>query len=128
MRKVLVVEDNESFRIMLTGALSEELEGLADVLEAPDGQQALNICRETRPEIVLMDIDIPGPHGIMAMGIIKAENPACKVIIVTNHDSWEYRDAAQNAGADHFFSKRTSTLKDIIFLVKELLTGKRTRT
>lgn len=74
------------------------------------------LCRETRPELVLMDLALPDVNGIALTAEIKSLLPTSKVVIVSNHRSRAYQDAAATAGSaayvfkDEIFDKLLPTL------------------
>lgn len=94
--KLLIVEDNSEMRRLiksLVGKLAKE------VHECPDGGEALAAYATHRPDYVLMDIEMSGMDGIRATGQIKASFPEARIIIVTNYDDGDFREAAREAGA-----------------------------
>ena len=86
------------------------------VLGAADASSATRLCRETGPELVLMDVALPDGNGIALTAEIKSLLPASKVVIVSNHRSRAYQDAAATAGSagyvfkDDVFDKLLPTL------------------
>lgn len=82
------------------------LNSLADtIFECADGSEALELYRRYRPDFVLMDIKMEAVDGIEATRQIVGAFPAARVIIVTDYDDTELRDAAKDAGACDFVSK-----------------------
>ena len=75
------------------------------VLEAADASSATRLCRETRPELVLMDVALPDGNGIALTAEIKSLLPTSKVVIVSNHRSREFQAAATTAGAAAYVFK-----------------------
>jgi DNA-binding NarL/FixJ family response regulator len=75
------------------------------VLGAADASSATRLCRETRPELVLMDVALPDGNGIALTAEIKALLPTSKVVIVSNHRSRACQDAAASAGAAAYVFK-----------------------
>lgn len=86
------------------------------VLGAADACSATRLCRETRPELVLMDVALPDGNGIALTAEIKTLLPTSKVVIVSNHRSRACQEAAATAGAaayvfkDEVFDKLLPTL------------------
>ncbi|HJQ26737.1 MAG TPA: response regulator [Blastocatellia bacterium] len=100
--KVLIVEDSRPMRRILrqvVGKLADE------VYECSDGCEALAAYGEQRPDWVLMDIKMDGMDGLQATRSIKARFPEAKVVIVSNYDDEDMRQAAHKAGAVGFVAK-----------------------
>jgi DNA-binding NarL/FixJ family response regulator len=104
MQKALIVEDNLPFRRLLREALHARFPAVA-IAEAGDGSNALEQFACLNPDVVLMDIRLPGSNGLQLTRTIKQSAPSTKVIILTAHDGREYREMAKAVGADHFFAK-----------------------
>ncbi|MBE0431296.1 MAG: response regulator transcription factor [Dehalococcoidia bacterium] len=84
--RIVVVEDEALFREMLVGALSRQ-NGLEVVDTAEDGERAVRLARECKPDVMLMDIELPGEmDGIEASLVIKKENPGIGIVILSAHD------------------------------------------
>jgi len=77
----------------------------ASILEASDGAQALELCRNRGPRIVLMDIGLPDANGIEVTGLIKKMLPKTAVIVVSQHDAGAFVERAQAAGACAYITK-----------------------
>ena len=103
---MLIADDNPRMRALIRRMVAQEPE-LQLVGEAEDGEQAIHLAHELRPDIVLLDLAMPRVSGLEAMRRIKAERPATKVIIVTVHTEEAYRRAAEDGGADAFLVKKT---------------------
>jgi DNA-binding NarL/FixJ family response regulator len=108
MIKVLIVDDQPLVRAGLR-TLLDRAEDIAVVGEAGDGEQALALCRELVPDVVLMDIRMPGLDGIEAARII-VDDPALagtQVVMLTTFDTDEHVFDAIRAGAAGFLLKDT---------------------
>ncbi len=105
---VLVVDDQELVRIGLRTLIESE-EGFVVAGEAPDGLTAVQLAAETTPDVVLMDIRMPGIDGLEATGRILTGPGASRtrVIVLTTFDHDEYVFAALRAGASGFLLKNT---------------------
>jgi DNA-binding NarL/FixJ family response regulator len=79
---------------MLAGESDMEVVG-----EAANGREALERCRELRPDLVLMDVRMPEMDGLAATRAIKEEMPGIAILMVTAHDSPDYLREATRAGA-----------------------------
>ena len=103
--KILIVDDNAGFRRRVREFLIYEPD--IDVIgEAAEGQEAIRKAGELQPDLVLMDVRMPGMTGIAATHQLKDENPELKVIILSRFDVQEYRDAAQASGASGYVIKK----------------------
>ena len=101
---ILIVDDNRHMRRMLMGMVGSAFDP-SPVLEAADGRSAMLLCREARPELVLMDVALPDASGIDLAAEIMALLPASKVVVVSNHQTRACQDAARSAGAAAYVFK-----------------------
>ena len=102
--RVLLVEDHEPFRRFVRTALAEH-EGLCLVDEAGDGLQAVHKFQELQPDMVLMDIGLPGQNGLLAARKMLALAPACKIVFLTQEGSPEIVEEALKLGAAGYVLK-----------------------
>jgi CheY-like chemotaxis protein len=116
--RILIVEDHptmrEAMRLVLEG------EGF-DINEASDGEQALAAVQEERPDLLLLDMSIPGISGPDVLAAVKQDpvNSKVRVIVVTATGE-EGRAAAMASGADHYFTKPFSPIA-LLQAVEEVL-------
>lgn len=122
MCMILIVEDNASFRQSLKELLSVRFPS-ARIEEAIDGQEALLKVNSSIPDLIFMDIRLPGINGLELTKTIKASHPNITVICLTSYDLPEYREAAYRSGATHFFTKGTATGDEIAMVVNSLLSN-----
>ncbi len=113
--KVLLVEDSTLFRQLFKDTLQDRFPSL-QIYEARDGKEALLKVEILRPDLIFMDIRLPGENGLQLTPKIKARYPNIIVIILTGYDLPEYREASSLC-ADYFFSKDSSTTQNIFTLV-----------
>jgi DNA-binding NarL/FixJ family response regulator len=106
MSGILIVEDGAIFRELLRTTLQSRFPSM-EIFEVTNGREALERMEALLPEIVFIDIRLPDMNGLELTKIIKAEHPEAKVVILTNYDLPEYREAASNYKADHFIPKDT---------------------
>jgi DNA-binding NarL/FixJ family response regulator len=119
MFKTLIVEDNTTFRESLKATLGTEFP-LMIIEEATDGKVALEKVITFQPDLIFMDIKLPGQSGLDLTRKIKADGAGIVIIILTSYDLPEYREAGQQYGADHFVSKGSSTREEILELVRSI--------
>lgn len=102
--RVLLVDDHALFRAGLR-ALLQSFDGVQVVAEAGNGSDAMQVVERERPDLVLMDIAIPGLSGIEAAARITRSWPQVKVIILSMHSNEEYVRQALRAGATGYLLK-----------------------
>jgi len=104
--RLLICEDQTLMREGLHTVLTLE-PGFEVVGEALDGAQAVQMAEHLRPDIVLMDVQMPGQNGVQATAAITARNLPCRVIILTTFDYEDYVFEAIKAGAVGYLLKDT---------------------
>lgn len=108
--RVLLVDDQDlvraGFRIIL-----ESEPGIEVVGEAADGARALEVARELRPDVICMDVQMPGVDGLAATRRIRAEGLEPGILVLTTFDRDDYLFAALEAGASGFLLKNASPEK-----------------
>ena len=95
-----------------------------DIIEAADGAEAFRKIDSDPPNLIFMDIGLPGENSLELTKKIKADHPEVIIIILTSHDSPEYREAAIRYKADYFFSKGALLNDGVFTLVKSILIKK----
>jgi len=120
MATILIVEDSTFFRQLLKETLFSQWPKL-DISEAPSAEEALKKVNALRPDLIFVDIRLPGESGLEFTRKIKSTHPNIPIIILTSYDLPEYREAAKEYQADHFLSKGTTTKENILRLVKSIL-------
>ena len=119
MFKILIVEDNITFRHTLKDLLLVRFPNMS-IAEAKDEKEALEKMELFCPDLVFMDIQLPGRNGLGILRKHKDIFNESSIIIFTNHDSPEYKQKAIQEGADHFLSKYYSSPQDIFHLVESI--------
>jgi len=104
--KVFIADDSATIRERLVTMVLALWE-ITVVGQAQDGPEALDAIRQARPDVVLLDIRMPGRNGIDVLRRLKKMQPAPKVIMLTNYAYHQYRKTCETAGADFFFDKST---------------------
>jgi CheY-like chemotaxis protein len=119
MKKILIVDDEPLVRRSLKRAL--EHAGY-QIFEAPDGKAGLSLWQETKPDLVFLDILMPGLTGPQVLSEIAADvRGPCKVILISAYSGEYSLDSAKSLGADHFIPKPFEDIFGIVKLVSEML-------
>ncbi|HKF14511.1 MAG TPA: response regulator transcription factor [Gaiellaceae bacterium] len=119
--RVLLVDDDDLMRAGLRSVLSSD-DTIEVVGEAADGGEALDDIRTRRPDVVLMDIRMPGVDGISATRDVLADSPEVKVVVLTTFEDDDYIFEALSAGASGFLLKRTKP-EELIAAIRTVADG-----
>ena len=122
MPKTLIVEDNAIFRQSLKEVLCTRFP-LMVIREAAGGEEALQEIDALVPDMIFMDIKLPGENGLEVTKKVKMKYPEMTIIILTYYDSLEHREAARLCGANYFLPKCIST-EEVGELVQSILSEK----
>ncbi|OGU08185.1 MAG: two-component system response regulator [Geobacteraceae bacterium GWC2_58_44] len=122
-QKILIVEDNENNRSLFRDILT--FHGY-EITVACDGQEGVDIARSLAPDLVLMDIQMPGMDGITAGSILKGDpaTSGLKIVALTSFAMRGDREKILAAGFDGYLSKPIST-RELPLLVKKWLEEKK---
>ena len=118
---ILIIDDEESIRSSLSGVLQDE--GY-QVLTAEDGLKGLALAREEAPDLIILDIWMPGPDGMETLKKIKAEMPRLPVLMMSGHGTIETAVQATKLGAYDFIEKPLS-LDKLLLCVSNALSLQR---
>jgi DNA-binding NarL/FixJ family response regulator len=102
--RIVLVDDSRMFLDAAIHALTVDPR-IEVVGSALSGQEGVTLVSERQPDLVLMDIAMPGMNGMDATRRIKSQPNAPRVVVLTSYDIQRYRTAAQAAGADGFICK-----------------------
>ncbi len=105
--RIMLVDDHALVRAGIR-ALISMIDGVDVVAEAGSGDEALGLIEELHPDLVLLDITMPGMNGLTALNEITARFPRVRVIILTMHEAREYAIQALRGGAAGFIPKRAA--------------------
>jgi DNA-binding NarL/FixJ family response regulator len=119
--RVVVADDHPVFRSGLRGMV-EDAEDMEVVGEARDGEEALAVCRSAVPDVVLMDVRMPGTSGIAATAALAAELPAVRVLVLTMLEDDTSLVAALRAGARGYVLKGAAP-EEILRAVRAVAAG-----
>ena len=102
--RVVIADDHAVVRQGIRGVL-EDVEGLQVVAEAGDGDQALALTLEHEPDVVVLDVSMPGKTGLEVAKELRERGSAVRVLVLSMHDDPEYVLEAVRAGADGYVLK-----------------------
>ena len=108
--RVVIADDLDVIRVGIRRVLSTQPD-LEIVGEAENGREAVELCRRLKPDIVVMDVQMPEMDGIEATRRIKAEMPAVAVLVLTAYEDPDYLLEAIRAGAAGFVLKQNALLR-----------------
>jgi DNA-binding NarL/FixJ family response regulator len=115
--KVFVVDDSAIVRERLITLLTE-VPNVTIAGEAEMARDAIVGIQRHRPDVVVLDISMPGGSGIQVLEMVKKDKPAPLVIMLTNFDHPQYRERCMQLGADHFLDK-SSNFERVIEIVRD---------
>jgi len=124
MYHVMLVEDNLIFRNAFRDFLASRFPEIM-INETADSIEALQKVEEQQPDLIFMDINLPGVNGLALGTMIKRICPSLPIIILTSYDLAEYREAALGFGADEYLVKAAMNCLEIEELVKLKLAEKK---
>jgi len=119
--RILIADDHVIVRSGIKLLLESE-QGIEVVGEAVDGHEAIKMVNELKPDIVLMDIAMPGIDGLQATKQIKEAHPDIEVLVLTMHRSEEYFFEMLKAGASGYILKGAET-SDLIHAIRTVAAG-----
>jgi CheY-like chemotaxis protein len=117
--KVMLVEDDDGFRRTVAILLTSRFPSIV-IDEAGNATEAMEKVEGFLPNLILMDIKLPGQSGLELTRRIKTLHPNIHIVMLTSYDFPEYREVARASGAYRFLSKGSSTADEIQELVGEL--------
>ena len=103
-KRLLIVEDSDFIRERLV-EMFDDIENFEPVSQAKNSEQAYTIFNSSTPDIVLLDIQVPGDNGIKILEKLKKIRPGILIIMLTNYPYDNYKKRCMELGADYFFEK-----------------------
>src|SRR5919202_5967630 len=119
--RLLIADDHDLVRDGYQRMLDRESD-LEVIGEAKNGREAVELCRELRPDLVLMDVRMPEMDGLEATRAIKQEFPRVSVLMVTMHENPDYLYEALKAGAAGYVLKESSA-EEVTNAIRQALDG-----
>lgn len=123
MYRLLIADDEALEREGLEWIIARFLPGLFEIMHAENGRIAIQLAEQYRPDIVLMDVKMPGIQGLEALEEIKASNPQMKTVLVTAYDYFAYAKQAITLGVKDYIvkpAKKEQVVATLQKLVQEL--------
>ncbi|MFD4840393.1 response regulator [Achromobacter sp. NPDC058515] len=121
MTTVLIVDDHPAMRLVLKTHLSQVL-GINRILEADNGQSAIQSVKDSSPGLVILDIDIPKLNGLDVIPRIRAIRPDTRILVLSGQDQVAFAPRVKTAGANGYVSK-AQEISEITRSVEAILTG-----
>jgi len=122
MLKVLIVEDNRIFREAFKNGLVDYFPSMV-IEEVANGEEAFQKIKESPPDLIFMDIRLPGINGLQLTQKIKEDFPGITIALMTDYDLPEYRQASVQYGADRFYVKNSFKWDELEALVLSISRG-----
>ena len=117
-RKILILDPSPIFRRTLKQMIRTR-ETDVDVAESENTDQAVDIIMRQGVDVVLLDIATPRHNGVEFIASIKRMAPKARVIVLSSHDSKEYKEASLRNGADFFLSKEGSCGRRLVEIIHQ---------
>lgn len=119
--KVYIVEDDESMRIVLKRLLKKNFHSITAIGECGSADTAIKEIPSFAPDIVLVDISLPGMDGIELIPILRQQYHNTGILVLTGHEIDQYKQIAFDAGANGIVSKMDDD--GLLHAIRELLDG-----
>jgi DNA-binding NarL/FixJ family response regulator len=121
--RVMLVDDHA---ILRTGVRSflKLYPDIEVVAEASNGEEALVKVNEVQPEIVLLDIGMPGMNGLVLAGLLRDRHPSVKILVLTQHDNPEYLQVLLHTGIDAYVLKQSGG-EELVWAIRAVHEGKK---
>ena len=123
MIRVLVVDDHQLVRVG-TSRLLADIKGLQIVGQAESGEQAIDMVKDLKPDVVLMDIQMPGIGGLEATRRCRRVDPDLKVVAVTVYEDEPYPSKLMGVGAVGYLSKNAD-VDEMVTAIRKVMAGQR---
>ncbi|MFZ1292476.1 MAG: response regulator transcription factor [Melioribacteraceae bacterium] len=122
MQKLIIVDDSELLRTRLKTIIAS-VSNINIVAEASNSIEGLQLIKQYKPDILLLDIRMPGINGLEILANVRKANKKMKVVILTNYPNEQYKTSALKIGADYFLNKSTE-FDQIPTILTELISPK----
>lgn len=118
---VMLVDDHAIVRSGLTMLINSN-EDMRVIAAADNGKDAVRIAREVRPDVVVMDLNMPGENGMVSTARIKSEMPEVEILVLTMHEDRDYLFRVLKAGASGYILKSAADM-DVMSAIRTVARG-----
>ncbi|MEC5409505.1 response regulator transcription factor [Paraburkholderia sp. MPAMCS5] len=121
MSTILIIDDHPAFRMIVKLQLTQLL-SVEEVIEADNGQTAVELARQCKPDLAILDLDIPRISGLDVIPRLKLAHPPIRVMVLSGHDPATFAPRAMRSGV-HGFVGKSQEMKEIMRGVEAVLAG-----
>jgi DNA-binding NarL/FixJ family response regulator len=122
-KRIIIVDDHPLFRKGIEQLINSTDDGLVMCGEAGNAADGMDVIRKTKPDLVILDVSLPGANGIELIKNIRAEFPKLPVLTLSMHDESLYALRAIKAGAQGYVMKEEAS-ENVITAIREVLAGR----
>ena len=122
MAKILIADDHEIVREGIRRLLTESRPDWEICGEAANGRQAVEAVNALNPDVVVLDVTMPGMSGLEACARISKQHPSCRILIFTVHDSHRMSTEIRNVGG-HGYVQKSRAAGDLIVAIERVMEG-----
>ena len=127
MYKLLIADDEQLEREAIRFIVDENFPGVFEVCEAANGREALEIAHSFIPDLIFLDIKMPGINGLQTATQIKGILPDCRIIIVTAYHYFNYAKEALSLGVTDYITK-PAPVETVVSTVERVIDRHRSET
>jgi two-component system, NarL family, response regulator EvgA len=121
MSTIMIIDDHPAFRMVIKMQLMQLL-GIEEVIEADNGQTAVELARQHMPKLAILDLDIPRISGLDVIPRLKLAHPSMRLLVLSGQDPATFAPRAMRSGAQGFVAK-SQEMKEIMRGVEAVLAG-----
>jgi two-component system, NarL family, response regulator EvgA len=121
MSTILIIDDHPAFRMVIKMQLKQLL-GIEEVIEADNGQTAVEMARQFTQKLAILDLDIPRISGLDVIPRLKLVHPPIRLLVLSGHDPATFAPRAMRSGV-HGFVGKSQEMKEIMRGVEAVLAG-----